>query len=119
MLKQYDFSVIHFNNGLHGWGYTEDQYLDGLVKTVATVKEHAADAKFIWATTTPVRENSDLKTFAERTDRVKERNKLASQIMKEQNNRYAATVDHLEQLVRYRYGEACPSINLPTRQSFH
>lgn len=26
MLKQYKFSVIHFNNGLHGWGYTEEQY---------------------------------------------------------------------------------------------
>ncbi len=85
MLKQYKFSVIHFNNGLHGWGYTEDQYRDGLVKTVAAVMEHAGDAKFIWAATTPMREKSDLATFAEQTDRVKERNKLASAIMKEQD----------------------------------
>lgn len=83
MLKQYKFSVIHFNNGLHGWGYTEDQYRDGLVATVAAVKEHAGDAKFVWATTTPVREKTDLETFAERTDRVKVRNKLASEIMTE------------------------------------
>jgi hypothetical protein len=78
MLKQYKFSVIHFNNGLHGWGYTEDQYRDGLLKTVIAVKEHAADAKFIWATTTPVREKTNLETFAERTDRVKVRNIAAS-----------------------------------------
>jgi hypothetical protein len=84
MLKQYQFSVIHFNNGLHGWGYTEDQYRDGLLKTVAAVKEHAGDAKLIWATTTPVREKANLETFAERTDRVKVRNKLASEIMTEQ-----------------------------------
>lgn len=81
LLKQYNFSVIHFNNGLHGWGYTEDQYGNGLSKTVTAVKKHASDTKLIWATTTPVRERSDLKTFAERTDRVKVRNKLAAEIM--------------------------------------
>lgn len=26
LLKQYKFSAIHFNNGLHGWGYSEEQY---------------------------------------------------------------------------------------------
>ena len=81
LLKQYKFSAIHINNGLHGWGYTEEQYRDGLSKTVAAVKKHAGDTKLIWATTTPVRERSDLETFAERTDRVKVRNKLAAEIM--------------------------------------
>jgi hypothetical protein len=84
LLKQYKFSVIHFNNGLHGWGYTEDQYRDGLLRTVVALKENAGDAKLIWATTTPVREKANLKTFAERTDRVKVRNKLASETMTEQ-----------------------------------
>ena len=83
LLKQYKFSVIHFNNGLHGWGYTEDQYRDGLAKTVAALKEHAADAKFIWATTTPVREKSDLQMFGERTERVKARNLIAADMMKQ------------------------------------
>ena len=83
LLKQYKFSVIHFNNGLHGCGYTEDQYRDGLAKTVAALKEHAADAKFIWATTTPVREKSDLQMFGERTERVKARNLIAADIMKQ------------------------------------
>jgi len=96
LLKQYRFSVIHFNNGLHGWGYTEDQYRNGLMKTVAAVKEHAGDTKFIWATTTPVRKTSDLNTFAERTDRVKERNKLAGEIMKEQH----VSTDDLFELVK-------------------
>lgn len=82
LLKQYKFSAIHFNNGLHGWGYSEDQYEDGLLKTVAAVKKHSDGAKLIWATTTPVRESSDLQKFAERTERVKVRNKLAAEIMK-------------------------------------
>ena len=83
LLKQYKFSAIHFNNGLHGWGYTEDQYRDGLLRTVAVVKQHSGDAKFIWATTTPMRESSDLQKFSERTDRVKVRNQLAAEIMKQ------------------------------------
>jgi hypothetical protein len=83
LLKQFEFSVIHFNNGLHGWGYTEDQYREGLSKAITAVKKHAGDAKLIWATTTPVREKGNLETFAERTDRVHVRNKLASEIMTE------------------------------------
>ena len=96
LLKQYKFSVIHFNNGLHGWGYTEDQYRDGMLKTVVAVKEHAGDAKLIWATTTPVRETTDLEAFAERTDRVKVRNELASGIMAEQQ----VPADDLFELVK-------------------
>ena len=29
MLSQYRYSVIHFNKGLHGIGYTEDEYQAG------------------------------------------------------------------------------------------
>lgn len=81
LLKQYKFSVIHLNNGLHGWGYTEEQYLDGLAKTVAAVKEHGGNAKLIWATSTPMRETTDLLRFSEQTDRVIARNKIAAEIM--------------------------------------
>ena len=42
LLKHYKFAVIHFNNGLHGWGYTEPQDRDGLVKTLDTVRKQAA-----------------------------------------------------------------------------
>lgn len=100
MLKQYEFSVIHFNNGLHGWGYSEEQYRDGLLKIVVAVKEHAGDAKLIWATTTPVREKTDLEIFAEQTERVKVRNKLASEIMTEQE----IPTDDLFELVKDHSG---------------
>lgn len=100
LLKQYKFSAIHFNNGLHGWGYTEEQYRDGLLKTVAAVKEHSGDTKFIWATTTPVREKADLQKFEERTERVKARNKLAFEIMKENgastNDLFELVKDHAD-----------------------
>jgi len=83
LLKHYEFAVVHFNNGLHGWGYTEDQYRDGLVKTVDVIRKQTGDAKLIWATTTPVRQVNDLKKFGERTERVRVRNRLAAEIMKE------------------------------------
>ena len=70
--------------------------VDGLAKTVVAVKEHAAEAKLIWATTTPVREKTNLETFAERTNRVKVRNKLASEIMTEQQ----VPTDDLFELVK-------------------
>jgi hypothetical protein len=100
LLQQYKFAVIHFNNGLHGWGYTEDQYRDGLLKTVATVNERAGDAKFIWATTTPMRDSSDLQKFNEETERVKVRNKLAAEIMKDNgvstNDLFELVKDHAD-----------------------
>lgn len=85
LLKQYKFAVIHFNNGLHGWGYTEEQYRDGLLRLMETFKEHAAGAKLIWATTTPVRNADNLQQISERTERVKARNQIAAEIMKDRN----------------------------------
>ena len=83
LLKQYKFTVIHFNNGLHGWGYTEEQYRDGLLRLMDTFKEHAPEAKVIWATTTPVRNRDNLEQISERTERVKARNQIAAEIMKD------------------------------------
>jgi lysophospholipase L1-like esterase len=48
------FAVIHFNNGMHGWGYTEAAYGDALPKLVETLRAKAPGAKLVWATTTPV-----------------------------------------------------------------
>ena len=85
LLKHYKFAVIHINNGLHGWGYTEEQYSDGLARTVDAIRKSSGGAKLIWATITPVRVGSDLQTFHERTNRVKVRNQIAAEIMKQRN----------------------------------
>ena len=96
LLKQYKFTIIHFNNGLHGWGYTEEQYRYGLLKTIAVLKENSNGAKLIWTTTTPVREKTDLNTFSKQTDRVIERNQMAAEIVKEQG----IATDDLFELVK-------------------
>jgi lysophospholipase L1-like esterase len=100
VLKQYEFAVIHFNNGLHGWGYTEDQYRNGMLKFLEVVKKQAPDAKLIWATTTPVRERDNLQQVSERTERVRARNKIVAQIMDDHgiptNDLFGLVIDHPE-----------------------
>ena len=83
LLKQYRFAVIHFNNGLHGFGYTEDQYRSGLADLMATFQKHAPDAKLIWASSTPIRKRENLQEISDGTERVQARNKIAAEIMKE------------------------------------
>ena len=81
LLKQYRSAVIHFNNGLHGWGYSEEKYRDGLLRLMETFEKHAPNAKLVWATTTPVRESGDLSKVSERTERVRASKRIAAAIM--------------------------------------
>ncbi len=99
VLKQYKFDVVHFNNGMHGWDYTEAQYARAFPKLIATIKKGAPKAKLIWATTTPVREGEDLR-IAHRTERVKARNQIALAIVTKEripvDDLFALVVDHPE-----------------------
>ena len=100
LLKQYRFAVIHFNNGLHGFGYTEEQYRAGLSALLDTLATHAGDAKLIWATTTPVREPGNLGQIAETTERVKARNRIAAELLRDRgivtNDLYGLVEQHQE-----------------------
>lgn len=48
------FAVIHFNNGMHGWKYTEAAYGGSLPHLVEALQAKSHGAKLVWATTTPV-----------------------------------------------------------------
>ena len=73
------FAVIHFNNGMHGWGYTEQDYARGLPGMIRSLREGAPHAALVWANTTPVLHDS---TKGESTNaRIDERNRLAAEIM--------------------------------------
>ena len=81
VLGQCRFDVVHFNNGLHGSGYSEEEYRQHFPELVTTIRKHAAQAKLIWATTTPVRQAGNLSVIAEETKRVEARNKIAAEIV--------------------------------------
>jgi lysophospholipase L1-like esterase len=98
LLKQYRFKVIHFNNGLHGFGYTEDQYRAGLSGLLEVLEKQSSNAKLIWATTTPVRVQGNLGQIAETTERVKARNRIAVEVLRDRgivtNDLYGLVEQH-------------------------
>jgi len=100
VLDQCRFDVVHFNNGLHGWGYSEEEYQKHFPELVATIRKHAPQAKLIWATTTLVRTPKDLAVIAERTKRVQARNKIAEGIVAKEgiavDDLYGLVKDHPE-----------------------
>jgi hypothetical protein len=74
-LDNMKFDVIQFNNGMHGWPHTEDEYRAGFPAFLAAVRDHARGAKLIWATTTPVNDHPG--HVGSLTERVKARNAIA------------------------------------------
>jgi len=54
-MENVPFRVVHFNNGMHGWGYTEAQYKAAFPNFLRTVRSLGhGNSALIWATTTPV-----------------------------------------------------------------
>ena len=81
VLGQTQFDVVHVNNGLHGWGYSEDEYATALPDLVAAIRKAAPRVKLVWATTTAVRQPDKLDMLSPRNDRVVARNRLAAAVM--------------------------------------
>ena len=82
VLGQAKFDVVHFNNGMHGWGYTEDEYAKAVPDLVAAIRKAAPGAKLVWASTTPVRVAGQVDQLDPKTDRVKARNAAAAEVMR-------------------------------------
>jgi hypothetical protein len=54
-LQGVSFAVVHFNNGLHGWGYTEAQFKSGFPIFLQAIRALPGRGKLIWTTITPVK----------------------------------------------------------------
>jgi len=78
-MEKVRFRVVHFNNGMHGWNYTEAQYksaFPGYLHAVrALIDKNGA---LIWASTTPVRSDADTGATNPRVD---QRNQIARQFV--------------------------------------
>ena len=103
VLEQYQFSVIHFNNGLHGWAYTEDDYRAEFPKLMQLLKDHAPAAKLIWASTTPHRMGPPkFEQFDPKNKRIQERNRIAAELVAPAgipvNDLYALEENHPEHM---------------------
>lgn len=84
VLKTSTFDIIHFNNGLHGWGYTEEEYARAFHEFISAIRENAPDARLIWASTTPVFKKEEPNIRDSKTERVIKRNEIALNAIKNQ-----------------------------------
>lgn len=97
IMNYYKFDIVHFNNGLHGWEYTEEQYRKAFPAFVKMIRKNAPHAILIWATTTPVRTKADM--LDQRTERIKVRNQVALDYIKKHHeiiidDLWALTINH-------------------------
>lgn len=91
LLSQYTFTLVHFNNGLHGVGYTEEEYRAGYEKALKAIQKHSPSTKLILALSTPLNEKSSANSLNPRVD---ERNRIVSELAKT----YGATVNDLHSI---------------------
>jgi len=100
VIGEYQFSVVHFNNGLHGWGYKEEFYASGLAEAFDVLVAHCGATNVIWGSTTPVWKKDDSETLDVRTERIRERNKIAAALASNSgictNDLFTAVVDRPE-----------------------
>ena len=81
-LSETKFDVIHFNIGMHGWAYSEDDYRKYLPEVLKVIRKDAPGARLIWASTTPVRKN---RTPGPSDDRIRARNEIARKYFTQQH----------------------------------
>ena len=84
VLNEYQFDVIHFNNGMHGWQHGEAEYAQALPKLLTTIQKRAPNAKLVWANTTPLKVSPTLPSGnqTQATDeRIAARNAIALKVM--------------------------------------
>jgi hypothetical protein len=101
LLSNYKFAVIHFNNGLHGFAYTDEEYQNDIPKLLAIIKQTSPDAKVIWATSTPMRDApANLEKLHPENGVVLARNKIVTNVAAKEgipvNDLYSLVVDHPE-----------------------
>lgn len=108
IMSEYEFDVVHFNNGLHGWRYSEEEYAEALPEMYELIKRLAPDAKLIWATSTAIHTGEGMKEFEERTPRVIERNRISKVFFQDK----PVLIDDLYEIVsldpeNYAGGDGC------------
>jgi hypothetical protein len=100
VLAEYEFPVIHFNNGLHGWDYAEASYEAGLAKAFDVLLSRCKASGVIWGSTTPMWAAAENRKLDVKTDRVRERNRIASALARDRgvriNDLFSAVIDRPE-----------------------
>lgn len=76
----YEYAVIHFNNGLHGWDYTEEEYRAGYERTIDFLRKQAPKSKLVLVLSTPLQAGSSVDVRL--NPRVAARNEIVRELAK-------------------------------------
>jgi len=100
VLRHTRFDAVHFNNGLHGFGYEETQYAEHLKRIARQLRDATPEAIWMLANSTPLRDPNNLEQYAERNERVLVRNQTMASLAEELNlpmtDLYHAMAEHPE-----------------------
>ena len=96
VLDNMKFDVIHFNNGMHGWQHSEEEYKNAFPKLLKTIHSHAPQARLVWASTTPIKQSGCENATAPSNERIARRNAIVLDCIKGRN----IAVDDLNMLTR-------------------
>ncbi|MDR3411237.1 MAG: SGNH/GDSL hydrolase family protein [Formivibrio sp.] len=96
-MEKVHFRVVHFNNGMHGWSYSEGEYRQAFPAFLASIRAMSPDASLVWASTTPVKADA---IGGATNDRVSARNAVALAFVSEANiavdDQHALMLKHLD-----------------------
>jgi hypothetical protein len=84
MLASNDYSLVIFNNGLHGFDVSDEDYEANLQEVLTDLNKRVK--KLAWRNSTPMRDKEDLNKFnPERTPTILKRNAFAAKVTEELN----------------------------------
>jgi hypothetical protein len=97
-LEGVPFKVVHFNNGMHGWAYSEQEFRAAFPSYLRALHKIAPKASFIWATITPVRADDQP---GPTNARIVDRNNIAQSFVTAEgipvDDQHALMVHHTDQ----------------------
>lgn len=101
MAAQYSgYEAVQFNNGLHGWHLSDEEYKMYYLKLVKLIKQLFPKARLIIALTTPARNRENPEEMSPRTERIIARNRAAKEIAlfmgAKLNDLYSVLIDKQE-----------------------
>ncbi len=77
VLGEYQYDVIHFNNGLHSLDTDRGEWEAALRQVIAVLRDQGKGAKLVFATSTPLKK-------PELTEKARQLNAIAVRVMKEE-----------------------------------
>ena len=75
--------MVIFNNGLHGFHLSAEEYEAGYRRVLGALLEQYPDKKWTLVLSTPVRDTADLTQFTDQNEQVKARNETVCRIAEE------------------------------------